>query len=282
MTHCEHCYDGFYPVQEAAAVYGGAIITRMYACLCARGRARLKIALGAERVLLSDDIERLWPHGAARQDTHVLDALVNANVPPACFAWTIDSYRQRFGDEPKMEKLLTRGITWLEQPNTDRSDWLLFGDHGTGKTGFAVTLLRACVERGDSVMFWTARHLSIVWRATFGQSMLDAPNATREADLLASLVAPSVLVLDELGGAALSDFVESTMTLVIDQRQKQLRPTLLTVNLAASDEAAGKAHLRDRLTVLLGPTLCDRLRERAQWVSLFGKSKRQRWAGNLS
>lgn len=277
-TSCAQCYGGWYLVSEPTRLYGGKLISRAYACLCAAGRAKLKVAQGVERALPADEIDRLWPEGGARMDLHLLDALTRANVPPACATWTLDSYRGRFGQDKKAADAVTRAARWLQTARAERSDWIVFGPNGTGKTGFVIALLRACLERGETIQFWTVKHLSILWRASYDRPLIDHHEPSpREADLLAGLVAPDVLVLDEFGGTALTDFIESTITLIVDQRQKQQRPTLLTVNLAAGDVDRGKKAVGARINALFGPTLSDRLKERAQWLALFGASKRHAW-----
>ena len=77
--------------------------------------------------------------------------------------------------------------------------------------------------------------------------------------------------LDEWGGEGLSEFVEKALTLAIDRRQKAQVPTIITLNLAA-DVANDVA--TEQLVEMFGPSLADRLRERAQFWPIWGKSKR--------
>ena len=83
---------------------------------------------------------------------------------------------------------------------------------------------------------------------------------------------PHVLVLDEWGGEGLSDFVEKALTLTIDRRQKAQVPTIITLNLAADVDDSVAV---EQLVQMFGPSLADRLRERAQFWPIWGKSKRQ-------
>ena len=105
------------------------------------------------------------------------------------------------------------------------------------------------------------------WRDTFR-----ADAETSELGILDMLEVPHVLVLDEWGGEGLSDFVEKALTLTIDRRQKAQVPTIITLNLAA-DVDDGVAI--EQLVQMFGPSLADRLRERAQFWPIWSKSKRQ-------
>ena len=104
------------------------------------------------------------------------------------------------------------------------------------------------------------------WRDTFR-----ADAETSELGILDMLEVPHVLVLDEWGGEGLSDFVEKALTLTIDRRQKAQVPTIITLNLSAqiaNDVAT------EQLVEMFGPSLADRLRERAQFWPIWGKSRR--------
>ena len=58
--------------------------------------------------------------------------------------------------------------------------------------------------------------------------------------------------------------------MIVDMRQKSFKPTILTVNVAAADGEPSQA-----MAQLLGPALFDRLRERAQFWPMMGKSARR-------
>ena len=156
---------------------------------------------------------------------------------------------------------------WLKLPMADRSDVVLFGPNGTGKTGLAVSMLHACLKDRSTGLFTEVKRLMMRWRDTFR-----ADAETSELGIFDILEVPHVLVLDEWGGEGLSDFVEKALTLTIDRRQKAQVQTIITLNIAA-DVDDGVA--TEQLVQMFGPSLADRLRERAQFWPIWGKSKRQ-------
>lgn len=275
---CSQCLEGFVAVTTFPAVYGGKTpIETFYACACTTGRRRLAHTQGIERVISMDEFERRYPDGFPQHDTKLLEILTAANVPPACQSWTIASYQQKFASMGGIDEVLKRAHAWIHLPVAERSDWVMLGPNGTGKTGLAIALVRSAAEQGQSVQFWTVKHLSIVWRASYDAQLFERRDDTRrEVELLDAIVAPDVVVLDEFGGTNLTDFIESTITLIVDARQKALRPTILTCNLTDED-MVDKKSINGRVTQLLGPTLMDRLRERAQWLPLKGSSHRRAW-----
>jgi DNA replication protein DnaC len=262
------------------AVYGGTVgVETCVACLCPEGRRRLTQMIGIEEKLSAEDIATMYPEGSVpAADPRLMEQLTRASVPVACQGWTLASYKERFSDQKATADLITKADAWLQAAPADQSDWVLLGPNGTGKSGFAIALLRAAVEAGHSAQFWTVKQLSIVWRASYDAQLMERRGTTkREVELLEQLVEPDVLVLDEFGGTTLTDFVESTITLIVDSRQKQYRPTLLTLNVSAADCEGGRKQMHSRVTAMLGPTLSDRLRERAQWYPLTGASQRRAW-----
>lgn len=276
-TGCEHCVEGYITVDVPTEIYGGtpSAVPKCFACLCAQGQKHTRTKSIAN-VWPMETIERLWPQGAGPTDATIMEALAQANVPPAYHAWTLTSYRAKFTSKTMLE-VTRRADAWLQTAVRDRSDWVLAGSHGTGKTGLAIALMRAAIEAGERVQFWTVRHLSIVWRAAYDQSLFERRQHTqREIELMEAILAPDVLVLDEFGGTTLTDFIEHTITDIIDSRQKQLRPTILTLNISDED-ASDRKKLGQRIAAILGPTLTDRLRDRAQWVPLMGASQRKAW-----
>jgi DNA replication protein DnaC len=275
---CAQCTQGFVSVTTYPSLYEGTVpIEKLYACACATGRRRLARTTGIERILSAEEMEEKYKDGIPQHDAHVLDILTKANVPIACHSWTIDTYQHRFQQMKELGEVVRRAQAWIDLPVRDRSDWVMLGPNGTGKTGLALALLRGVVDRGQSVQFWTVKHLSIVWRASYDSQLFERrDNTKREVELLEAITTPDLVVLDEFGGTSLSDFIESTVTMIVDTRQKALRPTILTLNLPETD-MEDKKSIHKGMTTLLGPTLTDRLRERAQWLPLKGQSQRKAW-----
>lgn len=141
---------------------------------------------------------------------------------------------------------------------------VLLGKPGTGKThlgaGMANDLMRST---SHSAVYRTVGSILQAIRATYDRSS----DAT-EASILASLIEPSLLVLDEVGVSKEqpSDFELTTLFAIINGRYEQVKPTVVISNLGP-----------EQLPVAMGERCVDRLREGGmivvpfEWESHRGK-----------
>lgn len=133
---------------------------------------------------------------------------------------------------------------------TDR--WLLlYGPAGTCKTGLAVALLLEALGAGLSGMYVVTPDFLDRIRLTYRQ---DGADAVDETDVLASVAAVDVLVLDDVGKAPLSAWGREKLFTLLNRRDIAERRTILTTNL-------GLGELEDHLGVQ-GATY-DRIRGNA-------------------
>jgi DNA replication protein DnaC len=272
---CGVCSGGLISVNVAISggpYKAGATRSFAYRCLCAFGQRKSPQVFGADvRSVLADvQIAELFPDGVPTVQVvgpNMTDAMAGAGVPPVCVGWTFTSYADKFPD-PDRQKFLRRATDWIAAPLEERPDVVLFGPNGTGKTGLAIAMGRAVLEGNETLIFSGLKLLATRWRSTYGRKPEDG-KPTAEENLLDVLVGVDLLVVDEIGGTRLSEFVEDTLTLVVDMRQKSAKPTVLTVNVKAEGEPS------QEMAAILGPALFDRLRERAQFWPLMGKSARR-------
>jgi DNA replication protein DnaC len=139
---------------------------------------------------------------------------------------------------------------WLESYYAGaRRNLILHGPAGEAKTGLAVGLARALVERVD-VKF-------IVWR-----DWLDVTRRAFAAGTDAPSFAPhscAVLVLDDLGSERGTPFALEQLLSLIDHRYRQELPTIITSNFAPSGLAAELGKLDETI----GARIVSRLVEDA-------------------
>lgn len=251
----------------------GPGISAAYACLCDAGRGRLASTAGVETVQSAAELDALY--GGERptiSDSNWRAKLEAAGVPRAWAGFTLDSYRAKFSGDPIALRYVEYAGVWSRQSHSERSDLIFYGPNGTGKSGMAVSIAREVVMARQTVRCWSLRDLVTAWRDLFRLRM-DGEAQPSEPAFVASLVGVDVLILDEIGGDKMTDFVEQTLTGIVDARQKVCRPTLLTLNIPKGPKDGDAA----ALSALLGPALMDRLRERGQFWPMVGASKRARF-----
>jgi DNA replication protein DnaC len=133
---------------------------------------------------------------------------------------------------------------------------MLLGQVGTGKTHLACGVLQQVMRnfgtQGLIGRYATAGGIIRSVKETFG-----ARDKT-ESDVYADLIAPHLLVIDEVGVQHGTDFERTVLFEVINGRYEQMKPTIMLSNL-------GMAELRQ----CLGDRAVDRLRDKGGLVVLF-------------
>lgn len=268
-SDCPVCEDSGWAFVEAQPNAGPTVAT----CLCLEGEKRKAGRLSAGRRVRSMDecmpaecIARLFPEGTAQAVAAAArERLVATGLPAVCREWTLASYREVvIGADKDLARFGHWAEAWIA--NQDRPDVVLYGTKGSGKTGLAVAMGLGALGDGATLRFVTARDLMLAFR----EAMRDEGEGERAVD--AAYRDPQVLILDEFGGTALTDYQRDTLTALIDARQKDRKQTLITLNVESgllADEVQAQAR------EVLGGRLSDRLVEHAVWWAMVGPSRRR-------
>lgn len=135
---------------------------------------------------------------------------------------------------------------------------VMTGPPGTGKTYAAIVALREyCRKTGYHGQFWPVVDLLEEYRST-----IDESRATRTtAGLDAILRSCRLLILDDFGKQKSTEWAEQQLFRIIDQRLRDMMPTVITSNVAPAtwDEA-----VRSRLVG----------KNHSEWIELTGEDRR--------
>ncbi|MFF4340543.1 ATP-binding protein [Kitasatospora sp. NPDC001540] len=199
---------------------GPSVLDRMARILAARGLDRARVDA------LPDEPEPFSP-----------EAALSAGMPPR--------YRDAVADHPlvlawtrQVAAQATAPSTGARRQVTCGPSLLMAGVTGAGKTHHAYGALRVLVRAG----------LGVRWRATAAADLYAElrPGTTTDAErVLAAYSRVPLLLLDDLGAAKASEFVEEQTYRLINHRYNAVLPTLITTNLQIRDL---KAYLGDRFT----------------------------------
>ncbi|MEU6664057.1 ATP-binding protein [Streptomyces sp. NPDC046821] len=165
-----------------------------------------------------------------------LDALLTA-MPPR--------YQAAVADHPQVLDWVRQVVEAAVAPSrgarrqvTTGPSLLMAGVVGAGKTHQAYGAVRRLVQSGVGVR----------WRATTAADLYaelrPRPGADSERELAAVSRCP-LLIIDDLGAAKASEWVEEVTYRLINRRYNYELPTLITTNLAIKDL---RAYLGDRVT----------------------------------
>ncbi|HKV41548.1 MAG TPA: ATP-binding protein [Blastocatellia bacterium] len=149
---------------------------------------------------------------------------------------------------------------------------LYLGRCGVGKTHLAVSVLKALIKKGIPGLFYDFRDLLKGIQDSYN------PNThTSELKILAPVFEAEVLVLDELGANKPTEWVQETITHIINKRYNEKKVTIFTSNY--QDINVDSAH-DETLTDRVGIRLRSRLHEMCRQIFMEGDDYRERIKGN--
>ena len=146
----------------------------------------------------------------------------------------------------------------------------LYGDKGRGKSHLGAAIASECTERGVAAIFVGVDELLSRIRATFDPRGTDETEQT----LITRFASAPVLVLDDFGKEALTDWTVRTLYSLINRRYERNLPLVLTSNFSAAQLAARRVS-RDAEPVTYTSTI-DRMIEMIgdAWICMKGNSRR--------
>src|SRR5215212_2926300 len=168
--------------------------------------------------------------------------------------------------QPSLHRALMNTKKFVEEYPVVDVGLLYLGRCGVGKTHLAVAALKEIIKKGIAGMFYDFRDLLKEIQDSYN------PNThTSELKILAPIFDADVLVLDELGASKPTEWVQETITHIINKRYNDKKVTIFTSNyldvkVNPYDEA---------LTERVGERLRSRLHEMCKVISITGDDYRK-------
>lgn len=195
----------------------------------------------------------------AEREQRVRSIIGRSGIPPRFVERTFVGYRaETVGQRVALATCRKYAETWRAQYERGGS-LVLTGGPGTGKTHLACAIATTIAEQFLAVSsFGTVtqvlRHIKETYRRDSERSEQDAIN---------DLLAPDLLIVDEVGVQTGSDHEKMLMFEVLNERYQNLRPTILISNLSSAD-----------LEAYIGQRVMDRFRECGSIVAFDWQSFR--------
>jgi DNA replication protein DnaC len=144
---------------------------------------------------------------------------------------------------------------------------LFLGRCGVGKTHLAVAAIKELVGKGISALFYDFRDLLKEIQDSYN------PNThTSELKILSPIFEAEILVLDELGASKPTEWVQETITHIINKRYNDKKVTIFTSNYL--DMPIGSSY-DETLTDRVGVRLRSRLHEMCRLIMIEGDDYRE-------
>jgi DNA replication protein DnaC len=186
-----------------------------------------------------------------------------ARIPPRYRACGFENFRL-YSNE-KLVNAVNKVRRFADQFPRVEKGFCLIGPHGVGKTHLAVATLRATLATGNQGLFYEVSDLLRVIRNTY-----NPVTKTAEMDILQPLLTAQLLVLDDVGKEKTSEWVEETMTFIVNSRYNQRLVTLFTSNY----EDTPDINVLDSLRVRVGSRMYSRMHEMCDFIEYGGADYR--------
>jgi DNA replication protein DnaC len=191
--------------------------------------------------------------------------LEHSRIPPRYRCAELETFAT-YGNDA-LTKALGRARRFAEEFPGAPKGLCFIGPTGIGKTHLAATVLRRVIlTRGARGLFYDTRDLLRLIRSTYNPQV-----RTAEMDILRPVMEADVLVLDDLGSEKPTEWVEETMTLIVNTRYNERRHTIVTSNY--DDPPEDRDH-PDSLKARIGFRMHSRLHEMCDVVEFDGADYR--------
>ena len=190
--------------------------------------------------------------------------LQQARIPNRFIHCALDNFELI---QPSLHRALMNTKKFVEEYPVVDVGLLYLGRCGVGKTHLAVAALKEIIKKGIAGMFYDFRDLLKEIQDSYN------PNThTSELKILSPIFEADVLVLDELGASKPTEWVQETITHIINKRYNDKKVTIFTSNYM--DMSIGSAY-DETLTERVGVRLRSRLHEMCKHVLMEGDDYRE-------
>ncbi|MGI6255575.1 MAG: ATP-binding protein [Acutalibacter sp.] len=146
--------------------------------------------------------------------------------------FSLEYYREDEKAYRQMEKVFSACKRYAENFRADSPSFLFWGGTGLGKTHLSLAIAGKAIEKGFGVVYGSAQSFAV---ALERERFLREQDISEDADVQSQLTDCDLLILDDLGTEASSNYVKSAFYDIINARMMKNKPTLISTNLTMKD-----------------------------------------------
>lgn len=205
--------------------------------------------------------------------THARDEqwwMEQARIPRAFRETTKDLDHFEDSDNTSLQMALIKARGFVASYPLVENGFLFIGNPGVGKTHLTIGILKGLMmQKGIPCLFCAYQELLRQIRDSY-----NPVSRSTESEVVRPVLETEVVAIDDLGSERISDWVEDTVTYILNYRYSQKKITLLSSNLPDNPEEAqerspsGKYRISDTLTSRIGLRVRSRLREMCELVPI--------------
>lgn len=144
---------------------------------------------------------------------------------------------------------------------------IFLGPCGVGKTHLAVTIIKELIEKKSAIcLFYDYRDLLREIQDSFSHV-----SQTSQIAVLQPVLDAEVLVVDELGSRRSTDWIQDTMSHILNSRFNDKKISIITTNFLENPTEKSEISLEERI----GRRLLSKLHEMCIFIEMIGKDYRK-------
>jgi DNA replication protein DnaC len=198
------------------------------------------------------------------QSEHSKRLFAQARIPPRYRRCDFESFLV-YRENEKLANAVSAVRRFAERFPAVSKGLCLIGPHGIGKTHLAVAAMRTVLANGNQAIFYEVSDLLRLIRSTY-----NPVTKTAEMEILQPLLSAQLLVLDDIGKEKTSEWVEETMTFIVNTRYNHRLTTVFTSNYEDNPDIEAL----DSLRVRVGSRMYSRIHEMCDFVEYGGADYR--------
>jgi DNA replication protein DnaC len=203
-----------------------------------------------------------------------------ARIPRAFWAKDLADFSTNHGKDAANKSLslaLIDARRFVKDYPSVEKGLLFLGPPGVGKTHLTVAILKELMQsKGVECLFCSYQELLRRIRDSYNPISLST-----ESEVVRPVLDTEVVAIDDLGAERISDWVEDTVTYILNDRYTQKKITILTSNLPDTPEEvrerspSGRYAVGDTLKQRIGVRVRSRLFEMCKTVQIEADDFRQ-------